>query len=67
MESDRLTILENEAELSEGDLILIFFAGAYSMSFTPGFFIESAPAVYSYDNGDFEMIRPKFDRLPPEM
>lgn len=67
MESDRLTILEDEPELSEGDLMLISFAGAYSMSFTPGFFIESAPAVYSYDNGVFEMIRPKFDKLPPEM
>lgn len=47
MESDRLCILENEAELAEGDLIVIKNAGAYSMSFTPGFFIRFAPHVYA--------------------
>lgn len=61
MESDRLCILEDERELSEGDIILIRFAGAYSMSFTPGFFIEHAPAVYSYRDGAFELHRSLFE------
>lgn len=47
MESDRLCVLENEIELEEGDLITISNAGAYSLSFTPGFFIERAPATYA--------------------
>ena len=64
MESDRMCVLHDEPELSEGDLILIRFAGAYSMSFTPGFFIEGAPAVYAYRNGRFEMLRPLFSETP---
>lgn len=47
MESDRLCILENELELAEGDIVTIKNAGAYSMSFTPGFFIRYAPKVYA--------------------
>ncbi len=47
MESDRLCVLENERELREGDLVVIRNAGAYSMSFTPGFFIRYAPRVYA--------------------
>ncbi|WP_332517365.1 hypothetical protein [Gordonibacter sp.] len=49
MESDRLCLLENEPCLEEGDLVVIANAGAYSMSFTPGFFIERAPATYARD------------------
>lgn len=64
MESDRMCVLHNEPELSEGDFILIRFAGAYSMSFTPGFFIEGAPAVYAYGNGRFEMLRSSFSEVP---
>lgn len=64
MESDRLCELKDEPELSEDDLILIKYAGAYSMSFTPGFFIEHAPAVYSYNSGQFTMRRDLFRELP---
>lgn len=64
MESDRLCELTDEAELLEGDLILIKYAGAYSMSFTPGFFIEHAPAVYSYDSGEFAIRRELFSEVP---
>ncbi len=46
MESDRLCVLRDWPELEVGDVLYIDFAGAYSMSFTPGFFIEHAPAVY---------------------
>ncbi len=67
MESDRLTVLEGESELAEGDVVLIYFAGAYSMSFTPGFFIEHAPAVYKYENGMFQMLRDVFCKLPPKL
>ncbi|OUO34594.1 hypothetical protein [Olsenella sp. An290] len=64
MESDRMCILKDEPELCEGDIVLIRFAGAYSMSFTPGFFIEDAPAVYSFRNGSFELLRPSFSKHP---
>lgn len=64
MESDRMCILKDEPELCEGDIVLIRFAGAYSMSFTPGFFIEDAPAVYSYRDGSFELLRPSFAKRP---
>lgn len=64
MESDRLCELKDELELSEGDFILIKYAGAYSMSFTPGFFIEHAPAVYTYNSGQFTMCRDLFRELP---
>ncbi|MBE5024007.1 pyridoxal-dependent decarboxylase [Olsenella sp. DSM 107455] len=65
MESDRMCELHDSAELAEGDIVLIKFAGAYSMSFTPGFFIEDAPAVYSYRNGLFGLLRPCFNKMPP--
>ena len=65
MESDRMCKLSDRAELAEGDIVLIKFAGAYSMSFSPGFFIEGAPAVYSYKNGLFELLRPRFNEMPP--
>lgn len=65
MESDRLCILHDEPELVEDDLILIKYAGAYSMSFTPGFFIEGAPAVYAYLDGSFTCLRERFSGEPP--
>ena len=59
MESDRLCVLEDKPELAVGDVLLIDFAGAYSMSFTPGFFIENAPAVYARDaRGACMLVRP---------
>ncbi len=57
MESDRLCVLKDELRLEEGDLVVVANAGAYSMSFTPGFFIERAPATYACDaRGDFRCV-----------
>ena len=66
MESDRMCVLENEPELSEGDMVLIRNAGAYSMSFTPNFFIQYPPAVYAITKQGFAPVRKPFDELPPE-
>lgn len=58
MESDRLCVLEDEIELQSGDMIEILNAGAYSMSFTPDFFIQHPPAVYALNsNGKAVMVR----------
>lgn len=53
LESDRLCVLENQVELKEDDIILIKYAGAYSWSFVPGFFISNPPTFYSYNQGKF--------------
>lgn len=58
MDSDRLCTLENEPELSEGDMIVINYAGAYSSTFTPGMFIEHPPAVYMKTENGMECARP---------
>ncbi|MEG0776296.1 MAG: hypothetical protein RR381_02365 [Raoultibacter sp.] len=59
MESDRLCVLRDEPELRVGDLVIIHNAGAYSMSFTPDFFIQHPPAVYSMDAaGSYTLVRP---------
>lgn len=66
MESDRLCTLHDAPELAVDDVLLIDFAGAYSMSFTPGFFIENAPAVYARDaTGACTLIRPPACGQPP--
>ena len=66
MESDRLCALHDAPELAVDDVLLIDFAGAYSMSFTPGFFIENAPAVYARDEtGACTLIRPLAAGQPP--
>ena len=67
MESDRLCVLENTAELEIGDLLIINFAGAYSMSFTPEFFIWKPPAVYSKDNSGMRQLRPLSRPVPPRV
>ena len=68
MESDRLCVLENEWELQRGDIVVINFAGAYSMSFTPAMFIRYAPAVYAKDEtGNMELLRAPFSENPPEL
>ncbi len=59
MESDRLCVLENEPRLDIGDFVEIHNAGAYSMSFTPDFFIRYAPAVYARaSDGLVREVRP---------
>ena len=65
MESDRLCVLENAQELLPGDLIVINFAGAYSMSFTPGFFIWGPPAVYIKNGDAMRLERPRSRPVPP--
>lgn len=66
MESDRLCVLEDAPELAVGDVVVIDFAGAYSMSFTPGFFIENAPAVYARDAaGACTLVRPLASGVAP--
>lgn len=69
LEGDRLCHLHDEPELAEGDLVLIRYAGAYSMSFIPGFFIEGAPAVYAWraDGGGFASLRARSLPVLPEL
>ncbi|MBY4796991.1 hypothetical protein K6V98_01235 [Collinsella sp. AGMB00827] len=57
MDSDRLCILSDFEELKVGDLLVISYAGAYSQSFTPDFFIWHPPAVYSWDDEDGFVLR----------
>ena len=46
IEMDRLLDLEDEEEIRPGDLICLANAGAYTISFSPGFFIKNPPAIY---------------------
>ena len=58
MESDRLCVLRDEAELRVGDVVIIHHAGAYSMSFTPDFFIERPAVVYVREtSGRYREVR----------
>lgn len=57
MDSDRLCTLEGEPELSEGDMVVVNYAGAYSCSFTPGMFIEHPPAIYAKTSEGMEVVR----------
>ncbi len=66
MESDRLCVLEEEQELFEGDLMVIKNAGAYSLSFTPGFFIRYAPRTYAYQSNG-ELVEVGFASWRPEV
>lgn len=67
MESDRLCELLDAPELAAGDTVAIDFAGAYSMSFTPEFFIERAPAVYARDGrGTCTLVRPSRRSSAPQ-
>lgn len=66
MESDRLCVLEDAPELAMGDVVVIDFAGAYSMCFTPEMFIEYPPAVYARSkDGSCRLVRPSQRRRPP--
>lgn len=46
VEMDRLQDIENEALLSQGDIVVVRNAGAYTVSFAPGFFIKHSPEIY---------------------
>lgn len=65
MDSDRLFTAEDEPELQVGDMVVIRNAGAYSMSFTPGFFIEYPPAVYAAMADGVRMLRRPWCGHPP--
>lgn len=65
LESDRLCRLVNERELTEGDYIVFNYVGAYSISFTPDFFIKYPPAVYAYKDGAFMCLREIVIKQPP--
>lgn len=66
MDSDRLFTAIDEAALKAGDMVVIRYAGAYSMSFTPQFFIEYPPAVYSFaPDGTVTLLREPWNERPP--
>ena len=66
MDSDRLFTAHDEPALQAGDAVVIRYAGAYSMSFTPQFFIEYPPAVYAMaPNGQPKLLREPWNEQPP--
>ena len=67
MDSDRLFTAHDEPALQAGDAVVIRYAGAYSMSFTPQFFIEYPPAVYAVaPDGRLTLLREPWNEQPPE-
>ena len=66
MDSDRLFTAHDEPALRVGDAVVIRYAGAYSMSFTPQFFIEYPPAVYAMaPDGQPMLLREPWNEQPP--
>lgn len=66
MDSDRLFTAVDEPALAPGDMVVIRYAGAYSMSFTPQFFIEYPPAVYAMaPDGTATLLREPWNAQPP--
>ena len=57
MEDDRLMELHDERALAEGDRIIFYKVGGYTMSFQPQFFIEFPPAVYVRTYDDLIQVR----------
>lgn len=67
MESDRMCVLRDTGALEVGDTVVVDFAGAYSMSFTPQMFICYPPAVYARDaQGSCTLVRGLARRVPPQ-
>jgi len=60
MDHDRLMILDNERELSQGDRIVYHRVGAYTMTFG-GMFIRYYPDVYVETDNDVIKVRSKSD------
>jgi diaminopimelate decarboxylase len=58
MEDDRLTVLKDAQELKEGDRIVFYRVGAYTMSYQSPF-IESPPAVYVRRGDSVDLVRRK--------
>lgn len=60
MDHDRLMVLENEPELSEGDTIIYHRVGNYTVTFG-GPFIRMFPEVYAERSGELVKIRSGMD------
>ncbi|MCR4704614.1 MAG: pyridoxal-dependent decarboxylase, partial [Lachnospiraceae bacterium] len=56
MENDRMMVLQDQPELTEGDRILMHKVGGYTMCLTP-LFIRYFPTVYLEENGEHTVIR----------
>lgn len=56
MEDDRLTVLKDAPQLSEGDRIVFYRVGAYTMSYQSSF-IEFPPAVFVRNDDSLELVR----------
>lgn len=56
MDHDRIMVLENEKELSQGDKIIYYRVGAYTMTFG-GMFIKRYPDVYVEMNKEVIKVR----------
>lgn len=65
MDSDRLFTAHDEPALKPDDMVVIRYAGAYSMSFTPQFFIEYPPAVYAVNEKGARLLREPWNEAPP--
>lgn len=58
MEDDRLTVLKDAPQLAEGDRIIFYRVGAYTMSYQSSF-IEFPPAVFVRKDDSLELVRRK--------
>lgn len=60
MEHDRLMVLENQQALMINDKIVFDKVGSYTMCLSPNF-IKYYPEVYVYENGQYSLIRKRWD------
>lgn len=56
MEDDRLTVLKDAPQLSEGDRIVFYRVGAYTMSYQSSF-IDFPPAVFVRNDDSLKLVR----------
>ena len=56
MEDDRLTVVKDAPQLSEGDRIVFYRVGAYTMSYQSSF-IEFPPAVFVRNDDSLTLVR----------
>lgn len=62
IEEDRITKLENQAEIKVGDHIIFNHVGAYTMTLTP-LFIRYFPQIYLHTENGYELVRTQCDAL----
>lgn len=66
IEMDRLCDLVDEPLLSEGDIVSIKNAGAYTVSFMPEFFIQAPPNIYLHTvDGEYVALGMRNRPKPP--